>query len=342
METIKSIKRQTDLFSLASMNTVLHRVASTGGGEWAGPCPFPNCSCKKDGFRVQPYSTEGGKWFCRGCGEGRWHDVIDYIIWRDHCQLSQAINKLSNLPIKKEITVKKEHAEEFIDRAMWDIAAQAFYVECKENLFKEEGCNALDWLKKRELKEEIIKGWDLGYNQADRYELSTKWGISDGNKNIFLPRGITIPNKDRIGLHALKVRRPCNDKGKYMLIKGSHIWLYGDPSCKGVDTAFLFESELDALLGMQSNLKVGCLALPAGQHLKSAYQYILSKLRNVIIIPDNDGIGYKHAKTIAIFPGFHLGEVPSTGKDLSEYAQNGGDISAYLSKSLVSLEAGEI
>src|SRR5660397_129690 len=49
-------------------------VGSTGGGEYAGPCPW--CA-GDDRFRVWPSQGEAGKYWCRGCG--RSGDAIQYL-----------------------------------------------------------------------------------------------------------------------------------------------------------------------------------------------------------------------------------------------------------------------
>jgi Zinc-binding domain of primase-helicase len=56
-----AIKARVDLVDLAGRDVHLRKVATTRGGEWAGPCPF--CG-GRDRFRVQP---EKGLWFCRQC-----------------------------------------------------------------------------------------------------------------------------------------------------------------------------------------------------------------------------------------------------------------------------------
>ncbi len=67
-----------DLLSLIGHDTPLKKIASTGGGEWTGPCPF--CG-GRDRFRVQP---ERGRWWCRQCSEDdRWGDAIAYLRRRD-------------------------------------------------------------------------------------------------------------------------------------------------------------------------------------------------------------------------------------------------------------------
>jgi hypothetical protein len=51
------------LLALATQDTTLRHAASTGGGEWCGPCP--GCGgC--DRFRMWP---EKGRYWCRGCNK---------------------------------------------------------------------------------------------------------------------------------------------------------------------------------------------------------------------------------------------------------------------------------
>ena len=40
MTDVSEIKNRVDLLELVSRDTTVKRVASTGGGEWAGACPF--------------------------------------------------------------------------------------------------------------------------------------------------------------------------------------------------------------------------------------------------------------------------------------------------------------
>lgn len=69
-------------------DTELARVASTNGGEYAGPCPF--CG-GVDRFRVQPRAAHGGRWWCRQCSpDQRWRDAIAYVRQRDGLELPAA------------------------------------------------------------------------------------------------------------------------------------------------------------------------------------------------------------------------------------------------------------
>src|SRR5450759_324100 len=61
-----------DLLDLIGRDVTLRRVASTNGGEYAGPCPF--CGSGDDRFRVWP---EEGRYWCRVCE--RHGDGIQYL-----------------------------------------------------------------------------------------------------------------------------------------------------------------------------------------------------------------------------------------------------------------------
>lgn len=62
------------ILALIGSDTQLRRVASTNGGEYAGPCPW--CG-GRDRFRVWP-ELDGGCWWCRQCG--RSGDTIAYLV----------------------------------------------------------------------------------------------------------------------------------------------------------------------------------------------------------------------------------------------------------------------
>src|SRR2546430_13712324 len=88
-----AIKQRTGLLGLIGADTRLKKVASTGGGEYAGPCPF--CG-GRDRFRVQP---EKGRWWCRGCSGGpRWQDAIGYVRRREGLGFAEACERLGASP----------------------------------------------------------------------------------------------------------------------------------------------------------------------------------------------------------------------------------------------------
>jgi len=86
--------RGVDLLALVGRDTALKRVASTRGGEWAGPCPL--CGGGVDRLRVQPAQ---GLWWCRGCSRTEhWQDAIAYVVERDRCPFPEAVRTLVGGP----------------------------------------------------------------------------------------------------------------------------------------------------------------------------------------------------------------------------------------------------
>jgi phage/plasmid primase-like uncharacterized protein len=85
---VVALKQRVDLLAVVARDTRLRKVAGTGRGEWAGPCPF--CG-GRDRFRVQPVL---GSWWCRQCGGERWQDVVDYVVRRDGVSFVEACRLL--------------------------------------------------------------------------------------------------------------------------------------------------------------------------------------------------------------------------------------------------------
>jgi phage/plasmid primase-like uncharacterized protein len=57
-------------------------------GKWyTGACPF--CG-GDDRFQIKD-TSDGQVWFCRGCGDGRYHDLISFIRRRDNCTYPEAL-----------------------------------------------------------------------------------------------------------------------------------------------------------------------------------------------------------------------------------------------------------
>lgn len=93
---LTELKRRVNLLELVPG---LHRIASTRGGEYAGPCPFCGGA---DRFHAQPDPPEGhgGIWMCRQCGDGKWHDVITLVQQQQNCSFREAVAHLKGEPLR--------------------------------------------------------------------------------------------------------------------------------------------------------------------------------------------------------------------------------------------------
>jgi len=103
------------LLDLANPLTTLKKVASSGGGEYSGPCPF--CA-GTDRFSVQPNEQ---RWLCRHCTDGKWADVIKFVELRDGIGFVDACKVLFGndvqIAIPPEEYERLQHEREQIQQA---------------------------------------------------------------------------------------------------------------------------------------------------------------------------------------------------------------------------------
>jgi len=310
---------------LLNMIPELKKVSNTNGGEYAGKCPF----CRgTDRFRLQPFNAAGGIWFCRGCSDGRWQDIFVYFMRLENISFGQANNKVKSIAGVINEPVPQAVKEEFI-RDTWQKTGLNFIEKARINLFKPEGQPAREWLHYRGLNDETIESWGLGCNLTSHYQAASEWG---GNgKDIFFPAGVVIPCYTEF-LHYIKIRQLTYTKveNKNHIIRGSQGYLFGGKSCQKALTAFLFESELDAILGWQHFPGAGYCSLPAGRPMKNEYLPVLSNVKDVIVAYDNDLPGQIAADELCKMNHFFKADKLPHGKDLTEFALAGGDVFSFL------------
>jgi DNA primase len=234
-----------DLLELLNKDTQLRRVASTNGGEWAGPCPWCGGT---DRFRVWPYAARPRYW-CRQCG--RSGDAIQYLRDRYGLSFREACEKLGLEPREPGISAPelRPRAQPLsAPPARWQERAKAFIQESEAALWSVQGGRALAWLHSRGLRDETIKGACLGYNPTDRRERGELWAVQ---RDVWLPRGIVIPWEVEGKLWALSTRRPAGEP-KYLTVSGSSNALYGADQLRAGRAAVLVEGVFDALAVKQA------------------------------------------------------------------------------------------
>lgn len=304
---IEQIKSRLDLLRMAEQDTQLKRVASTAGGEFAGPCPFCH---GRDRFRVQPFREDGAHWLCRGCNP-RWSDVIDYVARRaglsqddkEKYKLAQQLAEGCHMVTSPAPAKQNEETEITPPGEEWQRQALATLSGAIDNLWSDEGDKARAWLHWRGLNDATLQAWKIGYSPGEIY----------------------IPNFVDGVLFGIKIRCHKADP-PYKSLTGSKTYLYGTSTLKDANVAILFESELDALLAWQSWLGLGYIALPAGQPFYKQYaRRHFATVEDLIIAPDNDAPGIAHARKVAeLSKHFHIGGTVPRGKDLTEFFQAGG------------------
>lgn len=292
-----TISPNTDLLVLLAADMTLRRVASTQGGEYAGPCPF--CG-GRDRFRVWPQT---GRYWCRRCQ--RSGDAIQYVRERHQLGFAEALAFLNlpdprvnmgrpsthpphqttpigvNMASKSRQSASKTtksaakdvnmvHAAPLLPPADdWQAHGFTFLFECQQALWSAEGKSALAWLRKRGFSDETIRSAQLGYNHRDLRQDRSLWGLPPQQddqgrpQQVWLPRGVVIPWEIGGQLWRLNIRRPLSPQeiargqSKYIGPPGSSNGLFGADSLTPGRPAVLLEGELDALSVVQA---VGDLA----------------------------------------------------------------------------------
>jgi DNA primase len=328
--------KQVDLMALLG-NWPLRRAASTGGGELHGPCPF--CG-GFDRFSVQPNHPEGGRWYCRQCGENKWHDTIDFVMRRSRVSLPEAIRMLDRSQIDQvqlKVPTKASESTSDQDRSIWSEAAWNFIRDCISYLWEPEGDRAREYLHGRGLSDQTLANWLIGYNPYSGTDSWKHWGLGAG-ETVKLPAGIVIPCITAGDVHYIKIRRDDGEP-KYQYLKGSQYWLFGADTFRDNLMGYIFESELDVLLAWQTGLKVGYASIPANGILKPEWfaDYIVE---DILVAPDNDSEGDKAAHNLCgLSSHIKLADHVPSGKDLTEYYQAGGDVLTWLLDQLEHINA---
>lgn len=348
-ETLIAQAKTCDLLSLAGRYTRLVRVASTGGSEYAGPCPL--CPGGRDRFRVQP---ECHRWMCRQCTQGRWQDAITLqrrltgqSFVEAVCVLTGALpSLLSAMPVEPSPCLPGGAPS-----AAWQARAHSVIERAADDLWSSTGGRALDWLHARGLLDATLKRWNIGYIQTERHEAAWRWGLQAG-KAIYLPVGVLVPCQVDTVVSYLKIRK-LEGRPKYTQIRGSHAALYLADTIQS-RVACLTEGEFDALLLWQLLQQtaeprwqtVGVVTAGSQSTRPDAEGWgaYLSGLDRLLIFYDQDGksdLGAKrwslavpHAR-IVHWPNLRPGD-----KDLTDFHLAGGDLVALVASSVVELPAG--
>lgn len=239
------IRRQTDLLRLVGGE--LRRVAGSGGGEWAGACPF--CG-GKDRFRVQPHYENGGRWLCRQCTDGKWGDAIDFVMRSNGLDFRAACDLLTGGNVPTAVTQQpKETAVPVLASPPsedWQTLALTAVAECADTLLTGGGMASQAWSylrRQRGLSAETIKRFTIGYNRKGRRIGGKYW----------LEAGIVIPVYVDGHLWAVNVRATKaaqrNGRPKYMAMAGSVKGaLFNGDALLDAHSGIIVEGEFDAML----------------------------------------------------------------------------------------------
>ena len=230
--------------SILDLLPELRRVASTDGGEYAGPCPW--CA-GKDQFRCWPTPSSGrARWWCRRCA--RRGDVIDLLRELKGMSFREAAGAVGQ-PVGEggHGTPRRPLTRPLSPPcAAWQSKVENLAIEAEAALWASEGAHALSYLRQRGFVEKVIRAARLGYVPADRREPPGAWGLPADHARVWTPRGIAIPWRACGAIWRLNIRRLAGIP-KYIGPAGCRNGLYGADGLHSGRPAILVEGEFDAL-----------------------------------------------------------------------------------------------
>jgi hypothetical protein len=236
------INKNYDLLELVSHSTTLRK----SGAYHTGPCPF--CG-GVDRFTLK-HTPQGYRWFCRHCGEGKYHTAIDYVMRReslpfkqalawmgvDSHELAQPTHQVTNPTASPGISTPDEAWQE---RGRTFIEAACQRLSCSP-----QAAQARDYLESRGLCEGIWLWALLGYAE-----------VYDPKAQRVRP-AISIPHTDGpLNLLAIKYRFVDSDPNglRYTSQRGSVPLFYGlEGLHERQETLLLVEGELNCLSILQT------------------------------------------------------------------------------------------
>lgn len=309
-----------DLLDLTGSDTNLRRVASTSGGEYAGPCPW--CG-GQDRFRVWPVE---GRYWCRQCE--RSGDAIQYLrefrglTFHEACMWVEVIGVSPPKPTTESTRTAGESCSHSAPPRSWREKVWTIVSACEAALWGAGGANARRYLhERRGLREPTIRKYRLGYSPSGhRFH------------GLWVPQGITIPSSVGDELWCLRVRTPHSAPGKkYRHVSGGKAGLFGLDNLQGHSDAFLCEGEFDAmLLDQEAGDLAAVIALGGVSNQLRPWLSYLVGLRRVFSALDLDGPGRKRARELLVasrrMKPVLLPSLDGKVSDLTDYWGQGGSL----------------
>lgn len=346
------------LDAVSKTNIALKKVATTKGGEYAGPCP----SCGgNDRFRVWPAEKGGtGSYWCRGCGKGG--DNVQFLV--DFCgyeykaafkaagrEMAANYRPVSLRPAAQIKKAEYEPVNHIPPVETWQIRADKLVGKAHQELLKNK--KVLDYLEKvRGLDLAAVQLFQLGWFPGEKgknamFRSRESWGLgtikkdNGQKKKLWIPRGLIIPAFSKGHVSRIRIRRPKADLQskkdvKYYIMPGSSMGSLVLSTQKDGGQGFVVvEAELDAMLvARQIGTLAGVVALGSASNKPSAnIFYYMKKAVRVLVALDYDKAGiqafdwwkdnFSNAKEWPVPEGKDPGEAYSAGVNIKDWVLAG-------------------
>ena len=323
-DKISEIKNSVDIVDIISEMVLLKKV----GRNYVGLCPFH--TEKTPSFTVSP---EKQIFYCFGCGTGG--NVFSFLMNHDGLSFFETAKMLANrcgieIPVQTMSPEQKRRISERESLLAVNKQAMDFF---KHSLLSDaEGKIALEYLKKRGIREDTINRFNLGFAPAGWDNLINYFSKKNISQELVEKSGLIIKRKSKNGYYDRFRNRiifPIFDVSKQVLGFGGRVMddslpkylnspetsvynksrsLYGlhiaKESCRASETVYIVEGYFDLLSLHQHGIANSVATL--GTSLTQGHVQILKgfvgKDGRFILVYDSDAAGIKAAeRSIKVF-----------------------------------------
>ena len=233
-ELVEEVRQKNDIVDVVSGYVRIQKK----GSSYFGLCPFHNE--KSGSFSV---SSVKQMYYCFGCGAGG--NVFTFIMEYENYTFAEAIKMLAQragvtLPeIEYSAEIKQKENKRTVLLEINKEAAKYFYYQLRGN----RGAAALNYLQKRELSEETIKNFGLGYadqNGSDMIAYLKSKGYTD---KLIAEAGL-VNVDERYGLKSKfwnRVMFPIQDVNHRVIGFGGRVMGEGEPKYLNSPETMIFD-----------------------------------------------------------------------------------------------------
>ena len=293
-----------------------------------GPCPF--CG-GRDRFNVKTTDDGIDLWICRQCGDGKYHDAVDFLMRRDGKSFAEVVG--TSAPLIQSARKATPTPAAVPDLATppadeWQVPALVAAAECADYLRggTADAASAMRYLTdRRRLMRTTLDDFMIGFNPAWRT-------VGDGGR---LAPGITIPCMVDGQLWYVQVRttataRQAGKVDKYHALTGSKLGaLFNADRLIGASAVFVVEGEFDSLT-LNQNIPPEVCAVTmgsAGSLPSSTWLRYFAAVRDVLLLLDDDEAGRSAlARWQKKLPRARAVRLPDGSKDVSDFKHGGGNL----------------